>query len=471
MVQTYRHGLQEEAAPRMRNLLFLTYYFPPSGGPGVQRSLKFAKYLPEFGWMPTIVTVRPEHASYPDLDPDLAAEIPESVSVERTYAWDPYALYARMLRQEKQDIVSVGFLGEAETNARQRLARWIRANVFLPDARVGWTPFAAARGHVLMRESAFDAIITTGPPHSTHLTGLFLKLIYRIPWIADFRDSWTDPSYYADLPTSSTARAIDAWLERRVLENTSAAIVVSESMGRQIHASTYAPIEIIENGFDPVDFSNPDSDVASQDFVIRHVGNLTHSRNPAALWRALYELDVRESMPELRISFVGNVEPTVLASASALGLRDFIEVIPYVPHDRAVHLMRESTLLLLAINRVPGAEAIVTGKLFEYVASGRRVLGVGPVRGDAARIIGETGAGELFDYDDSEGMRAYLRACYKRWKGGGGLNGATWERAIRYSRKEQTRRLAGVLDAVAEQGDRSVRAVGRKAGDRDKKPR
>ena len=438
----------------MKKVLFLTYYFPPSGGPGVQRSLKFSKYLLDFGWQPTIVTVRPEHASYPDLDPALSGEIPTSVQVERTSAWDPYALYAAMLQQEKQDIVSVGFLGEADMNTRQRLARWVRANVFLPDARVGWVPFAAARGNALLQREQFDAILTTGPPHSTHLAGLILRIIHKIPWIADLRDPWTEVSYYADLPISDVSRRIDAWLERRVLETASSVVAVSESMGRQLLASTRTPIEIIQNGFDPQDFPEARPEPSKDRFVIRHVGNLTESQNPRVLWQALDELRASETMPELQLSFVGNVEPAVLASVREFGLDDFIEVQPYLPHDAAILRMRKSTLLLLCINRVVGAKAIVTGKLYEYIAAGRPVLGVGPADGDAARIIGESSAGQMFDFDDVAAVKAYLRAYYKRWKQGSTIEGVPWNRAMRYSRKENTKRLAAALDAVSEGEDR-----------------
>ncbi|MGI9174359.1 MAG: glycosyltransferase, partial [Rhodothermales bacterium] len=149
----------------MKRVLFVTYYFPPSGGSGVQRALKFAKYLPHFGWEPTILTVRPEDAAYPDLDATLSRDVPPGLRVERTRAWDPYALYARLQGKVKSETVGVGFVGEGTMNRTQRFARWLRANVFLPDARVGWVPFALCRGSTLLEDGSYDAILTTGPPH------------------------------------------------------------------------------------------------------------------------------------------------------------------------------------------------------------------------------------------------------------------------------------------------------------------
>lgn len=433
----------------MRNLLFLTYYFPPSGGPGVQRSLKFTRYLSEFGWMPTIVTVRPEHASYPDLDPDLGSEIPEDVQVERTSAWDPYALYARMLQQEKQDAVSVGFLGTAEESPQERLARWIRANVFLPDARVGWVPFAAARGHALLRDRPFDAMLTTGPPHSTHLAGLILKLVHGTPWVVDMRDPWTEIDYRGELPMTAAARAVDGWLEGIVLRNADAVTVVSESMGRRLLDRMPLRLQVIQNGFDEADFQGNDVGPDPEFFVIGHIGNMNRARNPEVLWRALTLLNPKENMPRLRIHFTGNVDPSVLAAAARAGVEDLIDVKPYVPHGAAIDRMRSSTLLLLCINRVEGSSGITTGKLYEYVASGRPVLGIGPPAGDAARVLGATDAGRMFDFDDVDGVMAYLRAAYHAWDGGKPLPGASPERAAPYSRRHQTKALAELLSTVA----------------------
>jgi glycosyltransferase involved in cell wall biosynthesis len=433
----------------MRQLLFITYYFPPSGGSAVQRSLKFVKYLAAFGWRPTVLTVRPEHASFPDLDPDLASEIPHSTRVERTSAWDPYALYANVLGQPKEAVVSTGFLGEAETNLRQRIARWMRANVFLPDARVGWVPFAAARGHRLLQQGGFDAVMTTGPPHSTHLAGLLLHRLHDTPWLVDLRDPWTGIDFYEDLPMTALARAIDGWLEMLVLNHADVGTVVSEAMGRELLARASISLKVVPNGFDPADFEAVDAKPPADRFVIGHVGNLNMARNPEVLWKALAELRAPERMPELRIALTGNVEPAVLSTAADYGLNHLIDTFPFVPHRAAVERMRRATVLLLCVNRVAGAEGIVTGKLYEYVASGRPVLGIGPPAGDAARVLGATDAGRMFGFDDVAGVVAYLRAGYDVWKSGRGLSGAAPERAARYSRREQTRILADVLSSIA----------------------
>lgn len=433
-----------------RRVLFVSYYFPPSGGPGVQRSLKFTKYLPQYGWQPTVLTVAPEHASYPDLDPDLSDEVPPSVDVERTYAWDPYALYARILQKRKEDVVSVGFLGEASMNLRQRIARWIRANVFLPDARVGWVPFAVKRGDDLLRRQRFDAILTTGPPHSTHLVGAVLAQRHSIPWVADFRDPWTEIDYYADLPMTRPARIIDTMMERFVLRRATAGAVVSEVMKDQFRRSGPLPIEVIENGFDPADLDRaavPDPPVDR--FILAHIGNLNESRNPHALWKALAALNPDETMPMFSVIFIGNVEPAVLIASKRYGLEDRVETTPYLPHADALRRMQSSTMLLLSINRVDGAEGIVTGKVYEYVASGRPVIGIGPIDGDAARVVHDSGAGRMFDYEDAAAIASHLRKSYDDWAAGATLQGASHSAAQRYSRREQAAALARLLERTS----------------------
>ncbi len=433
----------------MKRLLFVTYYFPPSGGPGVQRGLNFVKYLPEFGWQPTVLTVRPESASWPDPDPDSVADIPEGTRVERTGSWDPYAWYARLLGRKKQDVISVGFIGEHGAVSRRRFARWIRANLFLPDARVGWVPFAAARARRLMRQK-YDAVLTTGPPHSTHFAGLALQRTHGMPWLTDFRDPWTGIYFHSDLPMTAPARALDAFLERWVLRNTDGFVVENVSAQRRFAQRGYAS-EVIENGFDPADFEESASSrtVSGDAFVVAHVGNMNRIQNPAALWKALSDPATASECPDLQCRFTGNVDASVLASASATcpGVR--LDTLPYVPHRTAIDRIREAALLLLCINRAEGAENVPC-KLYEYLASGRPVLALGPVDGDAARILQETGGGRMFDFDDVDGVRAFLHAHYEAWRAGSPMQGAPPDRIARYSRREQARRLAALLSGLSD---------------------
>ena len=432
----------------MKRLLFLTYYFPPSGGPGVQRALKFARYLPAHGWRPTVLTVDPNRAAYPDRDPSLEREVPPELEVVRTPAWDPYEAYARLQGKSKAETVGVGFVGEAEATWKQRLARWVRANVFLPDARVGWVPFAIREGQRLLARGGFDAILSTGPPHSLHLAAWALARTSGLPWVADFRDPWTGIDYYDLLPMTPPARALDRALERLVLRRADAVSVVSPSMRRGLEARHPRAYAVIQNGFDPADFeAEAPPPAGGEAFDLTYVGNLNEARTPVALWRALAE--VGAAVPKLRVRLVGHVDPVAVQAAEAAGVGERVETGAYVPHDAAVRLMRQSPLVLLVINRVPGAEGIMTGKLYEYVASGRPVLGIGPADGDAAQVLRATGAGEMFDWDDTPGVAAFLRRHYAAWASGAPLPGATPDAAEPYSRRGQAGQLARLLADVS----------------------
>ena len=438
-----------------RKVLLVSYYFPPSGGSGVQRVLKMAKYLPRFGWQPTVLTVRPEDAAFPALDPTLLADVPPGVRVERTRAWDPYALYARLLGKKKSDTVRIGFADDDVPGWKEKAARWLRANLFLPDARAGWAPFAARRGAQLVREGGLDAVWTTGPPHSAHLAGRWIARRTGRPHVADFRDPWTDISYYEELPVSAPARWLDAALERAVLRRASAITTVNPSLQQLLEQKTTAgaPLMLIRNGFDSDDFPRPSAPperAPSDDafFTLVHVGNLTASQNPEALWTALARLRRVGTVPRLRLRTVGRLDAAAQQDLDRQGLTDWLSAAPYMPHAEAVAAMERATLLLLCINRVPGAEGITTGKVYEYLASGRPVLGVGPPAGDAAAVLQGAGAGRMFDYDDAESIARFVQMHYDAWAAGTPRAGAAPEAAATHSRRAQAGQLAALLEAL-----------------------
>ncbi|HET6568171.1 MAG TPA: glycosyltransferase [Rhodothermales bacterium] len=432
----------------MKRVLFLTYYFPPSGGSGVQRALKFAKYLPLYGWEPIVLTVSPKYASYPDLDQTMWRDVPEQLQVERTPAWDPYALYARLLRKPKEETVGVSFVGESQMNWKQKLARWLRANVFLPDARVGWMPFAIRKGRALLAKEPFDAVVSTGPPHSVHLAGRSLSRRFNIPWLADFRDPWTGSDFYDLLPLTPIARKLDQSLELRVLRDAAVVVAVSPSRVHALSRIFHREYEVVWNGFDPDDFQST-SPVTTNAFEVTYAGNLNDARNPVALWRALQKMDAIHCFPQLRIRLIGHIDPAILESAREHGVERLVETSAYLPHDEVIGEMQRSVLLLLVINRVSGSEGIIPGKIYEYIASRRPVLGLGPVQGDAAAVLEEARSGKMFDWEDADGVAAMVEHHYTAWASGEPLSGADPGDLDRFSRKEQTHRLADLLTGIS----------------------
>ncbi|MFQ5569466.1 MAG: glycosyltransferase family 4 protein [Rhodothermales bacterium] len=442
----------------MKRVLIISYYFPPSGGPGVQRVLKFVKYLLDYGWHPTVLTVAPEHASYPDLDPTLVEEIPDSVQVIRTRSWDPYAVYARVQGKQKEETVGVGFVKEEAAMGRtQRLARWIRANVFVPDARVGWVPFALRAAKRLIAARPFDVVYTSGPPHSTHLIGRSLKRRYGSPWVADFRDPWTDISYYNDLPHTAAARRLDAGLERSVLSEADIVLSVSDGVGRLLEArAALRAYHTLPNGYDPADIPEPCEVRQSSEkrFVMAHVGTLTSQQHAAGLVQALTQR--AEADPawrdRLEMRFVGHVDHSILAAFQDAGLSDTLKRVPYVSHAEAIRHMQEADVLMVAVQRVEGNEGVVPAKTFEYLSLGTPVLGFGPPAGDLARVLRGTGGGAVFEHDDTEGIAAYIAGQAAR--AAGGLPPPRPDPAVlrAYDRRVQTGRLAAVFDSLTEKG-------------------
>ncbi|MBT8398874.1 MAG: glycosyltransferase [Rhodothermia bacterium] len=437
----------------MKRVLLISYYFPPSGGPGVQRTLKFVRYLPDFGWKPTVLTVDAAHAAYPDIDATLEEEVPADVDVVRTKAWDPYGGYARLTGREKADSIGVSFVSDQDRGWREHLARWVRANVFVPDARVGWVPFAVRRAIDLTRESSFDAVVTTGPPHSTHLVGRSVARRTGLPWLADFRDPWTGVFYYADLPATAISRRLDRRLEATVLSEADVVTVVSPSMEMGLRERVDRKYECVPNGFDPLDFKSVEVRQHPTRFVIRHVGNLGPSQNSPVLWRSIAGMPgnvVSEVSPA--VEFVGNVDNGVVASAKSAGLGEHISVTGYVSHEAAIQRMAEAAVLLLVIPDVPQAGEIVTGKIYEYIASGRPILAIGPPDGDAGRILDETGSGRMFARDDATGIEAFLMDELKRFREEGLEPRTLSPAALKYDRRNLTSHFAGLLSGIA--GDR-----------------
>ena len=437
--------------PRKR-VLFVTYYFPPSGGPGVQRALKLVKYLPQFGWRPTVLTVRPGAAAFPDRDETLLGEVPAEVRVERTGAWDPYALYARFMGKEKSDSVGVSFTGAGRPGWKERLARWVRANVFLPDARVGWVPFVVGRGLNLLRDNHLGAIFTTGPPHSTHLAGLLLGRLTGTPWVADLRDPWTEIDYAGELPSTALARRFDAALERAVLRRADAVTTVTPTWRVRLRERSGTPagadddrFALIRNGFDPADFETPAPALGDR-FAIVHAGNLGPKRNPQALWQALARLREGGAAPQVRL--IGNVDPTVRERARRAGVEALVEVEGYQPHAQALRAQRRAALNLLVIDRVPNQEGRIPVKLYEQLASGRPVLGLGPPDGDAARLLQDTGAGRMFAHDDAEGVARFLEKHRDAWIREEPTGGAAPEAVAPFRRERQAGQMAELFNRL-----------------------
>lgn len=389
----------------MNKVLIITYYWPPSGGAGVQRWLRFSKYLPEFGWDPVILTIDPRYAAYPTLDTSLEKDVPQGLRVARTKATDWFSLYAR----DKSKVPSAGFAKTRNNSLKEYIFRFIRGNFFIPDPRRGWNKFAFRKACEIIENEGIKHIITTSPPHSTQLIGLKIKSRYpAIKWIADLRDPWTDIYYYKQFYPTVISRSIDAYYEKKVLKESDTIITVGPSLKALFSSklnNIADKIAVFTNGFDEDDFKGKSSDIPSLS-TITYVGTLSEKYPIGGLLEAFGR--IKPIYPDLKLRFVGaipeNIKGKILSEISGSS----VEFIPYTHHDQAINYMISSTLLLLVIPEHKGNQNIITGKIFEYIASGRQVLCLGPADGDAAEILEKSNSGKCFSYTDAGNIEDFI---------------------------------------------------------------
>lgn len=430
-----------------KKVLIITYYWPPAGGAGVQRWLKFVKYLPQFGWNPIIYT--PENGEMPVIDHSLLKDIPQDITILKTPIWEPYEWYKKFVGAGKSEKINTGFLTEKKKPGfAEKIAVWIRGNLFIPDARRYWIKPSVKFLLDYLKSNPVDVIVSTGPPHSMHMIALKVTQQTGIKWVADFRDPWTNIDYYKDLMLSASADKLHHQMEKDVVTKADEVIVVGNTMKQEFESQFNRKIHVITNGFDTTDF--PVQQIsATKDFVIAHVGTLVRTRNPLALWEAINSLgnNKDELKQHLRLRLTGKVDISVKKAIADHDLEDVTDYVDYLSHDKVVLEQMNATILLLVLNDTPNSKGILTGKLFEYIASGRPILAIGPVDGDAATILKESGAGVCFDFKDVKGIKNYLTEMYTKYMSGT-LNRNN-KSVDKWSRLELTRQLSSLLDTIS----------------------
>jgi glycosyltransferase involved in cell wall biosynthesis len=389
----------------MNKVLIVTYYWPPSGGAGVQRWLKFSKYLPEFGWEPIILTVDPEYAAYPVTDFSLNDDLPLSLRVYPTPAINYFGIY----RKNKSKIPTAGFANSIDNTLKGKIFRFIRGNFFLPDPRKGWNKYAFKKACELIEKEGIINIITTSPPHSTQLIGLKIKKKYpAVNWIADLRDPWTDIYYYKQFYPTLISRRIDQRFEKSVLKKADKIITVGVSL-KNLFSSKIKGVEykteVITNGYDEDDFTGI-TPIIPAIFTTTYVGTLSDIYPIDGFLNAVQIF--KDKGNEIILRFIGTVSQNQKDLIQSKSGDSILEFIPYVDHTAAIQYMLNTSVLLLIIPDHQSNKSIITGKLFEYNASGKPIICLGPLDGDAAGIIGNTEYGKTFSYMDSKGISEYL---------------------------------------------------------------
>lgn len=439
----------------MNKVLIITYYWPPSGGAGVQRWLKFVKYMRQFGWEPVIYTA--ENPEMPVRDDSLLAEIPEGVQVIKTPIWEPYTIYKRLIGRKKDDRINAAFLNEGrKTGFAEKLSVWIRGNFFIPDARKFWIKPSVRYLTDYLRRNNIQCVVSSGPPHSMHLIAAGLKKnLPGLKWLADFRDPWTNIDFYSELMLSRFADRKHHRLELQVLKQADVVLSVGSTMRAefermyQASGGTTTRFKVIPNGYDPDDVPRV-AVPRDAKFSLAHIGTLVKDRNPEVLWRVL--ADLIKTQPgfaaRLEIKLVGKVDVFVLERIKAHGLETYLRKIDYLPHKEVTVEQQRSHVLLLLVNNTKNAKGILTGKFFEYMASGTPVLTIGPQDGDLAGIIRETGCGLISGFEDERQLRQNICALF---------DGSVMERnptaVASYSRRQLTAQLCNVLTDMCAVGN------------------
>ena len=429
----------------MKRVLVITYYWPPVGGSGVQRWVKFAKYLPSEGWQPVIYT--PENPDLSSKDESLLADIPAEAEIIKRPICEPYGIYRKLTGSKGQIKIEANPGGDGKKSLLKKISMWIRGNFFMPDPRCLWIRPSVRFLKKYLKEHPVDVIVSTGPPQSMHLIARKVSLATGVPWVADFRDPWTKIFYFKHLMLSRRAERKHHRLEQSVLDDASAVVAVSPLVQEDFARMTSTPVHLVTNGYDESDYL--ESVTPDGNFNVVHTGLLTAEGNPRELWKALgAKCRADKAFAEkFRLILAGKTDEKVLQSISEAGLASYLTNLGYIDHDKAVREQRKATVLILPIREEPETKAILPGKLFEYLAARRPVLGVGTSEGAMATVLHQTGAGKIFDWDDSAGISAYIDSLWEKISTGNSLEQSA--DIEKYSRRMTTRQMVGIFEELS----------------------
>jgi len=417
-------------------VLIITYYWPPAGGSGVQRWLKFVKYLQEFGIEPVVYTV--ENANYLKQDISLLNEVPKGIKILKQPIWEPTDfLFWKKNKHKNKGISNVskgGFLS------------FIRGNFFIPDPKIFWVKPSVNYLQKYLDNHAIDVIISTGPPHSMHLIAEKLHQKNTIKWLADFRDPWSNLYYNKDFNQLAFAKNKNKRLEERILRNSDCILTVSNSLKEEL-AKTAKKVEVITNGFDD-EFLASKNVILDTKFSISYIGLLPKQSNPNLLFKVLKGL-CKESetfKKDLQLNFIGDISEEVKVEILANKLNENTDFVGYVSHQEAIAYQNKSQVLLLLIPNVKNNKGILTGKLFEYLKAKRPILAIGPEKGDLATILQETNSGVIVNFDAEEKLKLEIVALYQKYKED--KLTVNFSNIEKYHRKELTKKLASILKSL-----------------------
>ncbi|MEI7810871.1 MAG: glycosyltransferase [Ignavibacteria bacterium] len=382
----------------MKNVLFITFYWPPSGKATLHWPLKIIKHLPEFSWQPAVMTVSED--TFSAVDESLLKEIDPKLEVLKTGYFDPFTFYRKFLgKASSEPLTASETISKMNKSLKHRISIWIRMNLFVPDARVGWYRQGVIKGRRFLKQINAQVIVTIGPPHSTHLIGRSLSRLFQIPHIPVLIDPWVDIVYYKDFKRNFLVLMLDNYFERSIMREASRVIFVTRNTEEDFikkYPWLKEKSSVLYWGYNEESFSclRPES-VDSDEETILHAGNIFDYQNQPNFWRTVKsEID---SGRNLRIKFIGTVGPQIKQTLKELGLEDRTQYLGFLPYDEAAMEMSRATYLLVCASE----KRHVPGKLFEYLRTGRPVIAFGDDNDEVREILTDANAGRCFNYNDS----------------------------------------------------------------------
>ena len=417
-------------------VLIITYYWPPAGGSGVQRWLKFVKYLQNFNIEPVVYTI--SNPNYPIEDHSLLNEIPENIEILKHHIWEPTnILFWKKNLQHNSGI---------SNTSKSIFLSFIRGNFFIPDPKLFWIKPSVNYLQKYLNKTTVDVIISSVPPHSTHLIAQKLHQKNKVKWLADFRDPWSDVYYNKDFKELPFARNKNKKLEELVLKNADCVLTVSNTLKKEFSKSANR-VEVLTNGFDD-EFMKSAKVALDEKFTISYIGMLPKQSNPENLFRVLQLLCSKNKnfKNDLQLNFIGDISDSVKRAVLKNQLANNTRFINYVDHSIAIEYQRKSQVLLLLIPNIKKNKGILTGKLFEYLIAGRPIFAIGPEKGDLAQILEDTDVGVVVDFENEEKQASEILKLYDQYKNGN-LEMSS-KNIHKYHRKEITKKLAFIINSL-----------------------
>ena len=426
----------------MKKVLIISYYWPPSGGSGVQRWLKFAKYLPKFNWKPIIYT--PENPYFDLMDNSLIAEIPNEVEVIKTKIWEPYYLKDKIFGKSKNSQTS-GLINNTFT-FKNYFFNWIRGNFFVPDPKIFWVKKSIKFLLKYINKNNIEYIVSTGPPHSMHLIALGLKKKNKnLKWIADFRDPWSKLDLLDNFHLSYFAKNKNKLLEKNVLSKANLILTVSEKWKDDFKKLGANNVKVITNGYDDSDFTNYTSKIPKEKFVIGHYGLINHLRNPKNFWKALDEicLENKDFSKKLEIHLSGNIDKNIINEISNYSaINSKVKILGYLSHKEVIDAYTNTSLLLVLLFNSKSGLGNHPAKLFECIACKKQFFVFGPENSDTQKLLNKTKIGEYLLYSDNiENLKEKIIKAYNN-------QSVNYKFSNDFSREKLTLNLADTLNKI-----------------------